>query len=256
MKTTKIEFDITSLPPVIAQHLKHDAIVHDSSSSAEARTLLFQGTPSVFLKIMPSGRLEREYRMNLFLNTYGLSPAVIAYTTTAQHDYLLTAAVVGQDGIAETFLQQPERLATALGQHLRKLHALPVEGCPYPDRSQEIFKEASASVQTELQTELAFFPHDDLQPLRYQPVDTVLIHGDYCLPNVIMHDDLTLSGFIDVGDGGIGDLHYDLAWGLWSLHYNLDTHEYDDYFLDGYGRELIDLNGIAYFRKIIDSQDF
>lgn len=245
MKLTKIDFDMTTLPPVIAQHLEQGVTVHDSSSSSEARTLLFQGTSSVFLKIMSPGKLEREYRMNVCLHAYQVSPEVIAYTTTEQHDYLLTAAVQGNDGIAEIFLQQPEQLAIALGHHLRKLHALPIHDCPYPHRSQEIIKEASLPVQAELQ-----------QTSLYQPVDDVLIHGDYCLPNVIMNDDMTLSGFIDVGDGGIGDLHYDLAWGLWSLQYNLNTDAYDDYFLDAYGRELIDLNGIAYFRKIIDSLEF
>ncbi|MEW4369391.1 phosphotransferase [Paenibacillus kandeliae] len=245
MKRTKIDFDMTTLPPVIVQHLEQDAIVHDSSSSSEARTLLFQGTSSMFLKIMSPGKLEREYQINVCLNAYQLSPEVIAYTTTAQHDYLLTAAVQGNDGVAGTFLQQPEQLAMAMGHHLRKLHAIPIDNCPYPHRSQEILKEASLSVQTELQ-----------QTPLYQPIDHVWIHGDYCLPNVIMHDDMTLSGFIDIGDGGIGDLHYDLAWGLWSLHYNLDTDAYDDYFLNAYGRELVNLNGIAYFRKIIDSLEF
>ena len=40
----------------------------------------------------------------------------------------------------------------------------------------------------------------------------VLLHGDYCLPNLIMRD-FQLEGFIDLGYGGIGDLHYDLYWG-------------------------------------------
>ena len=38
------------------------------------------------------------------------------------------------------------------------------------------------------------------------------LHGDYCLPNLIMRD-FQLEGFIDLGYGGIGDLHYDLYWG-------------------------------------------
>ena len=75
----------------------------------------------------------------------------------------------------------------------------------------------------------------------------VLLHGDYCLPNVML-DQWQFSGFIDVGNGGVGDRHIDLFWGIWSLTYNLKTNAYKDRFLDAYGRELIDdelLRGVA-----------
>ena len=37
----------------------------------------------------------------------------------------------------------------------------------------------------------------------------VLLHGDYCLPNIVLND-WKFSGFIDVGNGGVGDRHIDL----------------------------------------------
>ena len=64
----------------------------------------------------------------------------------------------------------------------------------------------------------------------------VLLHGDYCLPNILL-DDWRFSGFIDVGSGGIGDRHIDLFWGIWSLEFNLKTDKYRGRFLDAYGRE-------------------
>ena len=66
-----------------------------------------------------------------------------------------------------------------------------------------------------------------------------LIHGDYCLPNVML-DNWKFSAFIDVGNGGVGDRHIDLFWGVWTLWYNLKTNEYEDRFLDAYGRENFD----------------
>ena len=66
-----------------------------------------------------------------------------------------------------------------------------------------------------------------------------LIHGDYCLPNIIL-EDWHLSKFIDVGNGGVGDRHIDLFWGIWSLGYNLKTHAYADRFLDAYGWEAVE----------------
>ena len=67
----------------------------------------------------------------------------------------------------------------------------------------------------------------------------VLIHGDYCLPNIML-DDWRLSGYIDVGNSGIGDRHVDLFWGVWTLGFNLHTDKYTERFLDAYGRDKID----------------
>ena len=66
-----------------------------------------------------------------------------------------------------------------------------------------------------------------------------LIHGDYCLPNV-MQDHLKFTGFIDVGNGGVGDRHVDLFWGAWTLGFNLKTDRYAPRFLDAYGRDWVD----------------
>ena len=67
----------------------------------------------------------------------------------------------------------------------------------------------------------------------------VLLHGDYCLPNIIL-DDWKLSGYIDLGSGGIGDRHIDVAWGIWTLNFNLGTTEYSDRFMDVYGRDKVE----------------
>ncbi len=61
-----------------------------------------------------------------------------------------------------------------------------------------------------------------MQRLENFAADDVLIHGDYCLPNVIL-DHFSFRSFIDVGNGGVGDRHFDLYWGLWTLRYNLKT---------------------------------
>jgi kanamycin kinase len=66
-----------------------------------------------------------------------------------------------------------------------------------------------------------------------------LIHGDYCLPNIIL-DGWKFSGFIDLGNAGVGDRHIDLFWGSWTLWFNLKTDSYRDRFLDSYGRDKVD----------------
>ena len=76
-----------------------------------------------------------------------------------------------------------------------------------------------------------------------------LLHGDYCLPNILL-DDWKFSGFIDLDSGGVGDRHIDLFWGAWTLRFNLHTDAWCDRFLDAYGRDRIEpeiLRAIAAF---------
>jgi kanamycin kinase len=70
---------------------------------------------------------------------------------------------------------------------------------------------------------------------KYLKTDT-LLHGDFCLPNIMLKD-WKLSGFIDLGGGGVGDKHIDLFWGAWTLNFNLKDARWSSYFLDAYGRE-------------------
>ena len=67
----------------------------------------------------------------------------------------------------------------------------------------------------------------------------VLIHGDYCLPNIML-DSWRFSGFIDLGNAGVGDRHIDLFWGRWTLSFNLKTDNLGERFFDVYGRDKID----------------
>ena len=76
-----------------------------------------------------------------------------------------------------------------------------------------------------------------------------LLHGDYCLPNIML-DNWQFSGFIDLDGAGVGDRHIDLFWGVWTLQFNLKTNRYGQRFLDVYGRDCIDmdlLSAIPYF---------
>ena len=66
-----------------------------------------------------------------------------------------------------------------------------------------------------------------------------LLHGDYCLPNIMLNN-WNFSGFIDLGNGGVGDRHIDIFGGIWSLFFNLKTNKYQDRFLDAYGRSDIE----------------
>ena len=58
-----------------------------------------------------------------------------------------------------------------------------------------------------------------------------LIHGDFCLPNILVTNENNI-GYIDLGDAGIGDPWRDYAWCIWSLEYNLNSKDYTPYLLE------------------------
>lgn len=74
-----------------------------------------------------------------------------------------------------------------------------------------------------------------------------LLHGDFCLPNILLRD-WRFSGYIDVGGGGVGDRHIDLFWGIWSLAYNLHTDRFSGRFLDAYGRRDVEPDKLRLIR--------
>ncbi|PYI51008.1 aminoglycoside 3'-phosphotransferase [Paenibacillus flagellatus] len=243
MDRTKVSLDREAVPLLIRPYLK-GAVISDSSCSDTARTYRIEGDVSAFLKISRKGALERECGMTAFLHGHRLAPAVIAYESDAESDYLLTEAVSGEDGTARSHLDHPRRLAGAFGEYLRMLHSLPTDGCPYRDRTAEMVREAA-----EKEANLGA-----LKEIRYAAADDTVIHGDYCLPNIVM-DRFSFKGFIDVGSGGVGDRHCDLYWGLWTLAFNLKTDAYNGLFLDAYGRSAVDADGLAYFAKLAELTD-
>lgn len=221
MSMTEVTIDLALLPASIREHVS-GAKLYDSSCRSEAKTYRVEGAIRAYLKMDRKGALEREAGMTRYLNSLRLAPRVIAYESGADLDYLLTEAIEGEAGSAPAHLGQPEKLARVFGESLRMLHSLPTEPCPY--RTVHVPETAA---------------------------DAVILHGDYCLPNIIL-DRFTFKAFIDLGEGGVGDRHYDLAWGIWTLRYNLRTDRYRDLFLDAYGRQDVHMDRLRVFSRRID----
>lgn len=238
---TSLEID--SLPPSLHPYL-HKAGIYDSSCSETARTLFLEGEQPAFLKIAKAGTLAREKLMTVFLCPYGLAPQVLEYVSTDRHDYLLTQALEGKDGIAERHLNDPVRLAKVFGESLRMIHQIPMRDCPIQGRTAELIAESETNIIRGYK-DSGIIPEEisraasEFERLKNLATDEVVLHGDYCLPNLILRD-FRLSGFVDLGTGGVGDRHYDLFWGIWTLEYNLKTDRYKDFFLDAYGRQDLD----------------
>lgn len=182
-------------------------------------------TGNCFLKIAPRGRLERAAALQEYFHAKCLSVPLVAFDRDDERDYLLVEAVLGRSGIE--ILDRPEWLAARLGEAVRALHELDAADCPVADVNEQ------AVLLYERETGHGFA--GDLSKLKRD----ALVHGDCCLPNVFFSG-AGFSGFIDLGEGGLGDRHFDLYWAMWSLGYNLKTDAYAGRFLDAYGRDWVD----------------
>ena len=248
MKRTPVQVNIGEYPEELARFLQGFA-VFDSSCSPEAKVLFIDRDSGLFLKTAGAGTLETEARMTAYLHSLGLSAEVLYYGTSEGRDRLLTRRIPGEDCTHPRYLAGPKRLCDTTALLLRQLHETDGKDCPVPDRIRTYTETVrngfdGSHYEPELFRglwEFASFTEAKRAAEEGLPLlkKDVLLHGDYCLPNVIL-DDWRFSGYIDLGNGGIGDRHIDIVWGIWTLKFNLKTTEYTGRFMDAYGRDRIE----------------
>ncbi len=249
MKKTLIEKIPYVLPTVLESEISC-AKIYDSSCSPEASVYLIEGNKfSLFLKRAALGALKNEATMTRYFHSKGHAAEVVNYVCDEKFDWLMTTALDGEDCTHTDYLSEPKRLTDRLAELLRELHSEKFADCPIQNRMDTYFDTVEQGFRTG-RCDLSFYEslYGSLAPqsayelaLRGKELlsDKVLLHGDYCLPNIILKD-WRLSGFIDLGGGGVGDRHIDLYWGAWTLCYNLRTDRYRERFFDAYGRDKVD----------------
>lgn len=224
------------------------ARVYDSSCSPEARVIYIDKGDGYFLKAAPGGTLRNEDQMNQYFYSKGLAPRVLEYLS-GERDWLLTERAKGRDCTEPRYLAQPEKLCDTLGECLRMLHETDYANCPVQNRTEAYLKMVDDNYRQgvfgplEYGDKPAFGSADEAWRLvddnRSAFGQDTLLHGDYCLPNIMLEDG-RFSAFIDLGNGGVGDRHIDLFWGVWTLWFNLKTTKYAGRFLDAYGRDRVE----------------
>lgn len=247
MERKMTTLDLNNVPSVF-HHMVRGAKVFDCSCSPEARVYYLQKGGGYYLKVAPKGSLKTEADMTTYFYERQLGAEVFFYLCH-EKDWLLTRALPGEDCLSKRYLDDPKRLCDTTATLLRRLHELNYEECPVPNRTESYIATAARNIHTTsdfLSTLPDCWHFDSLTEARKVAEENAhllktdtLIHGDYCLPNILL-DRWRFSAFIDLGCGGVGDKHIDLFWGIWSLAYNLKTNTYMDRFLDAYGREHVE----------------
>jgi kanamycin kinase/aminoglycoside 3'-phosphotransferase-2 len=160
-------------------------------------------------------------------------PAVLSLAREGDTWTLVTEALPG------VHCDDPAVMARAL----RSLHAVPIDDCPFDSGWDALLAEAASAVAGDRVGEIGpddeihgHSPGEVLSELLALPPpanDLVLVHGDACVPNVLVEGS-RLSGFVDVGRAGIGCRAFDLALASRSLDTNLGAGA-GNRFLEAYG---------------------
>ena len=136
-------------------------------------------------------RLQNEFCKDEWLYKHISSPKPIDFVIENEKAYYLREYLMGDNLCSEKYLNDPLLLVNLLVDAINIIH-------------RTIVIDEKYIIDTGYHT---------------------LIHGDFCLPNILAKDN-KIIGFIDLGDAGIGDPWRDYAWAIWSLEYNLKTKEY------------------------------
>lgn len=208
MQKTEIKININDFPREL-HYIFENANIFDSSSHP-SMTVLYSDS-GYYVKIAEKSSLIKEAEMAKLFERNGMGVDVVSYISDVK-DYMVTKPAKGED--ATHYLNNPERLCEVLAESMKFLHSRSIANVP-----------VSSCMET--YADLNFVKQD------------VFIHGDFCLPNIIL-DNWKFSTFIDLGLAGVGDRHIDIYWALWSINHNLKTDKYTDYFLNLYGSDNYD----------------
>lgn len=247
MERKPVILDLAAFPERY-HSLLSEAKLYDSSCSPEARVWFLDKDEGFYLKSAAAHSLQTEAALTGFFHSKGLSAEVLDYATE-DRDWLLTRRIKGEDCIHSQYREDPKRLCDLTATLLRQLHEESISGCPVPDRCAS-YRATALRNYTTGHYDASLFPDNwgyasaeeawqEIEQNGSALKNEVLLHGDYCLPNILL-DNWRFSGFIDVGSGGVGDRHIDLFWGIWSLFFNLKTDAYGERFLDVYGRDVLE----------------
>lgn len=238
--------------------------VHLGESGAAVYRCSAEQLPGRYLKVgalAAALRLRHEAERLRWMKAHGLAvPAVCEYGVVDKNEYLLLEEIQGLAASDPSWLALRSQVVTALGEALAALHLTDIRECPFDHRIARQIEAARVRIAaghvdeadfdegrrgcaaTSLFAKLvASVPdHEDL----------VFAHGDYCLPNVILHrsaaGDARVSGFIDCGRAGIADRYQDIALAIRSISFNFGD-SWVDLFLSAYGLPGLEADKVAFF---------
>ena len=152
----------------------------------------------------------------------------------------------------------------AVAEGLRRIHSLPIADCPFDYTRDVRLARAAWNIEQNIVDVADVRANHHIEPLALlarleatrppePPEDQVFVHGDYCLPNILMTPDAAgvprVSGLLDWARAGISDRYQDLAIGARTLRHNFGP-GWEPLFFTAYGLSAPDPARVAWYEAL------
>jgi aminoglycoside phosphotransferase len=232
------------------------------SGSTVYKILDFTGNSNAFLKICQKSKYDkliREKDILTWLNGKLPVPKVLSFCENQQYEFILLSEIVGLPSFAEELRSNSNNVMEKLGESLKLFHSIDISNCPFSETINDKLTRVKDNIQNnrvdtnKFETENYGKNVNDLfsELMAYLPTteDLVFTHGDFCMPNILFHNN-TYNGFIDLGMAGISDRYHDISLAMRSIKYNGFSENQCNIFLESYGILNLDIKKLRFFRLL------
>ena len=223
---------MNALPQVIQDAVRGQAYTRNTTGLSGAGVLMFD---DMVLKIAPDDQTSRrEAQMMGWLQGKLPVPQVLHTAVENGMSYLLMSRLPGEMCCDERYMTRPDVLTSLLAEGLKQLWQVDTRDCPCRFSLDDRLLLAEDNVrhgrcEVELVEPDTYGPGGFRDPehlLQWlkdhrPPMDPVLSHGDFCLPNLFLQED-RVSGYLDLGFCAVADRYQDIALCYRSLLHNAD----------------------------------
>jgi aminoglycoside phosphotransferase len=262
----KGEMMLLSLPKSIQNHINgYQSQQEQIGLSGQDVYRLIGQDQTLYLKIAKNdharAQLTQETNRIIWLQSRLPVPRVVEFVDDGERACLLMTAVEGVMSCDPVLADRVSQAVEAIAEGLKLFQSVPIADCPFDRRRERQIEFARSQVihqrvdVDDLEPEWSHFSAEQLyqhllESVPTQPEKPILVHGDYCLPNILINPvTMKISGFIDLGHAGVSDAYTDVALAVRSLIRNWGA-EYVPLFFDVYG-EPLDAERM-YFYKLLD----
>jgi kanamycin kinase/aminoglycoside 3'-phosphotransferase-3 len=233
---------LPSFPAELTTILSGYTCIKDRIGCSSSKVLRYERNDNVlYLKITQiSNEIRPEKDLLIWLKDKVPVPNVLYYGEKDGYAFLLMTKAAGfmacdcpEDKVHEPVAQTVKLLA----EGLQMLQAVDIQECPFINTLDHKLKEALYNIEHDLVDMDDFEEGNDFDSpmdlyqwlVENRPQEELCFtHGDFCLPNIFI-DGTAVTGFIDIGNGGIADKWQDIALCVRSLGYNLRHTEHREY---------------------------
>jgi aminoglycoside 3'-phosphotransferase II len=248
-------------PDLLVQLSGYEARVETAGRSDAAVFRLYApNRPPLIAKlsaVIKAADLRAEAARLKWLKGLGIpAPQVIRLAEARGYSWLVLECLPGEN--ASMSRDPPAVKIYELAKALSAIHALDADACPFDETLAVKLARAADRVKSNDVDERHFDDENrgktaaelfvELERSRPPTEDIVVVHGDACLPNIML-DGGCFSGFVDCGRLGRSDRYQDLALACRSIATNLGS-GWVGAFLRAYGITSIDEARIRFYRLL------